>query len=63
MSSNNKVTLYVINRVVVINAAIKPRQIVLKVRLSNSKVNPFEIWSIFKRNQKNGIPIENDGGK
>ena len=46
----------------VIIAAIIPRPIVLKVRDSISIENPFFIWSIFNRNQENGIPIENNGG-
>ena len=49
-------------KIIVINAAIIPRPIVLKVRDSNSVVNPLFNWSIFKRNQENGIPIENNGG-
>ena len=44
------------------NAAIIPRLIVLKVRDINSVVNPFFNWSIFNRNQENGIPIANNGG-
>ena len=46
----------------VINAAITPRPTVLKVRCSNSVVNPFFNWSKFNRNHENGIPIENNGG-
>ena len=46
----------------VINVAIMPRLIVLKVRDINSVVNPLFNWSIFSRNQENGIPIENNGG-
>ena len=46
----------------VTNAAIIPRPIVLKVRDSNSVVNPFFNWSIFNSNHENGIPIENNGG-
>ena len=44
------------------NAAIIPRLTVLKVRDSNSIVNPLFNWSIFNRNQEKGIPIENNGG-
>ena len=46
----------------VTNAAIIPRPIVLKVRDSNSVVNPFFNWSVFNSNHENGIPIENNGG-
>ena len=46
----------------VTNAEIIPRPIVLKVRDSNSVVNPFFNWSIFNSNHENGIPIENNGG-
>ena len=46
-----------------VNAAtIIPRLRVLKVKYNNSVVNPFFNWSIFNRNQENGIPIENNGG-
>ena len=44
------------------NATIIPRLRVLQVKYNNSVVNPFFNWSIFNRNQENGIPIENNGG-
>ena len=48
--------------IIVKNEATIPRVIVLKIRLSNSEFNPLCIWSIFKKNQKHGIPIEKIGG-
>jgi len=45
-----------------INAVKSPRLKVLNDRLSNSIDNPFWIWSIFNRTQKNGIPKEKIGG-
>ena len=48
--------------IIVIKAVINPRPIVLKVRISKSKFKPLCIWSIFKKNQNIGIPIEKSGG-
>ena len=50
------------DKINVVNAVIIPRETVLNVRDSNSVVNPFFNWSIFKINHENGIPIENNGG-